>query len=336
MKENPLTFEEVLQMDLPPIIIYAAPFFFVFVAIEWIVGIRKQQKLYDPKDFAAATTIGIVNVLVNTLTKAATFAVVLFFYNLVPWSIPATWWSFILCFFVLDLCRYWAHKVSHEQRFWWASHVTHHSSEQYNFSVSFRLSWVQQMKIIFFLPVALMGFHPFIFFVCHQIAVVYQFWIHTELINKMPRWVEFFFVTPSHHRVHHATNEHYLDKNYGSTFIIWDRIFGTFEPEVEKPVYGITKPVKSYNPVYLVFHEYIDLVKDMRYIRSPKELYQLLFSGPGAEVISNRKAAALAVQGGAQDSKIISMENGLLEKDGGDSAVGQPLEAFPKKKVAKG
>lgn len=320
MKENPLTYEEVLQMDLPPIIIYVAPLFFVFVAIEWYVGIRKQQKLYDPKDFAAATIIGLVNVAINTLTKIITFAVVLFFYNLVPWSIPATWWSFILCFVLLDLCRYAAHRISHEQRFWWASHVTHHSSQQYNFSVGFRLSWVQQMKLIFFLPIPLLGFHPFVFFVCHQIAVVYQFWIHTELINKMPRWVEFFFVTPSHHRVHHATNEKYIDKNYGSTFIIWDRIFGSFEPEVEKPVYGITKPVNSYNPVYLVFHEYIDLVKDLRLARSPKQFYQILFSGPGVEVVTRKENKVMKMETPLQgnSSQPVTIARGAGSESGKD------------------
>lgn len=286
MKENPLTVEEVLAMNLPPIIIYCAPFFFIFVALEWYIGVRKQQKLYDSKDFAAATTIGLVNVLISALTKAATFAVVLFIYNMVPWSIPPAWWSFIGCFFVLDLCRYWAHKVGHEHRFWWATHVTHHSSKQYNFSVGFRLSWIQQIKIIFFLPVVLMGFHPLVFFICHQVAVVYQFWIHTELIRKMPAWFEFFFVTPSHHRVHHATNPQYIDKNYGSTFIIWDRIFGTFEPEVEKPNYGITKPVNSYNPIYLVFHEVIDICKDLRHAKSPKQFFQVLSKGPGEEVVT--------------------------------------------------
>ena len=146
MRENPLTFQDVINMKLPEIIVYVAPLFFVCVAIEWYMGIRKQQKIYDPKDFAAATTIGIGNVAVNFFTKAFTFAAVLFFYNLVPWTVPVTWWSFILCFFLLDFCRYFAHRISHEQRFWWASHVTHHSSEQYNFSVSFRLSWVQQQK----------------------------------------------------------------------------------------------------------------------------------------------------------------------------------------------
>ena len=300
MRENPLTYQEVINMELPEIIVYVAPLFFVCVAIEWYMGIRKQQKIYDPKDFAAATTIGIVNVAVNFFTKAFTFAAVLFFYNLVPWTVPVTWWSFILCFFLLDFCRYFAHRISHEQRFWWASHVTHHSSEQYNFSVSFRLSWVQQQKLIFFLPVPLLGFHPFAFFVCHQIAVVYQFWIHTELIDKMPKWVEFFFVTPSHHRVHHATNEQYLDKNYGSTFIIWDRIFGTFELEVEKPVYGITTPVNSYNPVYLIFHEYIALSKDLWWAlkneRSPKKFYQILVSGPGAQIV-NRGNKTIAKEG---------------------------------------
>ncbi len=333
MKENPLTYQEVINMELPEIIVYVAPLFFIFVAIEWYMGIRKQQKLYDPKDFAAATTIGLINVGVNLLTKVFVFSIVLFFYNLVPWSVPITWWSFILCFFVLDLCRYWAHRISHEQRFWWASHVTHHSSEQYNFSVGFRLSWVQQMKVIFFLPVPLLGFHPFVFFVCHQIAVVYQFWIHTELIDKMPRWVEYFFVTPSHHRVHHATNDQYLDKNYGSTFIIWDRIFGTFEPEVEKPVYGITTPVNSYNPVYLVFHEYIRLIKDLRWARSPKEFFQVLISGPGAEIVTPggknvTKVSPMPVKSDKPASP--AMRNLSAEKSTGGSTKAD----IPSKKIA--
>jgi sterol desaturase/sphingolipid hydroxylase (fatty acid hydroxylase superfamily) len=321
MKENPLTFEEVLQMDLPPIIIYVAPLFFVFVLIEWVIGIRRQQKLYDPKDFAAATTIGLVNVAVNTLTKAFTFGIILFFYNLVPWSIPPTWWSFIACFFILDLCRYWAHKVGHEHRFWWSTHVTHHSSQQYNFSVSFRLSWIQQIKIIFFIPVALMGFHPFVFFVCHQIAVVYQFWIHTELIKKMPRWVEFFFVTPSHHRVHHATNPQYIDKNYGSTFIIWDRIFGTFEPEIEKPIYGITTPVNSYNPVYLVFHEVIDICKDLRKVRSPKQFFQVLSSGPGVDVLGEVEKPL------AEEQKEVAVSQAKMESANPSAERQGPIEA---------
>ena len=170
--------------------------------------------------------------------------------------------------------------------------MTHHSSEQYNFTVSFRLSWIQQLKIIFFLPIALMGIHPVVFFIVHQIEVLYQFWLHTELIKKLPRPIEYIFTTPSHHRVHHATNEKYLDKNYGSTLIIWDRIFGTFKEEEETPDYGILKPVGSYNPVYLVFHEAIDIVKDLSTYRSPKAWWKILFGSPNLTL--NKKAYAEA------------------------------------------
>ncbi len=173
-----------------------------------------------------------------------------------------------------------AHRIAHENRFWWATHVTHHNSKKYNWSVSFRLSWTQHIKIIFFIPVVLAGFHPVVFFIVHQLAVLYQFWIHTEYIKKLPKPIEFFFVTPSHHRVHHATNEHYLDKNYGSTFIIWDRIFGTFMEEKEQPVYGLTKQVDSYNPITLNFHEWSDIVKDVRKSKSLKEAYAMMFTRP--------------------------------------------------------
>lgn len=275
-----ISLEDVLAMDLPNIILYAAPVMFLLVGIEWGWSIYRQQKVYDHKDFLAATSIGLVNVGISALVKVALFAVVLFCYNLVPWSIPFTWWSFIPCFIFTDFLRYWAHRVAHEQRMWWATHVTHHNSKLYNFSVSFRLSWTQHIKLVFFLPVALAGFHPVVFFICHQIAVLYQFWIHTEYINKLPRFIEYFFTTPSHHRVHHATNEQYLDKNYGSTFIIWDRMFGTFEPEMERPNYGITEELNTYNPITLVFHEWTDIVQDMRQVHNVREVFQVLFAKP--------------------------------------------------------
>lgn len=292
MNEPKLTLEQVFAMDLPPIIIYAAPVMFALVFVEYFIRIRKLRRNYDTKDAFAATAVGIGNIISSALTKVFTFGLVLLCYNLVPWSIPITWWSFAFCFVVLDFCRYWAHRVAHEQRFWWATHVTHHSSEQYNFTVAFRLSWIQQLKIIFFLPIALMGIHPVVFFIVHQIEVLYQFWLHTELIKKLPRPIEFIFTTPSHHRVHHATNVKYLDKNYGSTLIIWDRIFGTFKEEEETPDYGILKPVGSYNPVYLVFHEAIDIVKDMSTYRSPKAWYKILFGSPNLTL--NKKAYAEA------------------------------------------
>jgi sterol desaturase/sphingolipid hydroxylase (fatty acid hydroxylase superfamily) len=125
-----------------------------------------------------------------------------------------------------------------------------------------------------------MGFHPFVFLVVHQIEVLYQFWIHTEYIKKLPKPIEYVFTTPSHHRVHHSKNEKYLDKNYGSTLIIWDRMFGTFQKEEEKPIYGITKPINTYNPFMLVFHEWIALFKDMFRAKSLKHAFQLAFGSP--------------------------------------------------------
>ncbi len=272
------TLEQLLQLDFNTVIWIAAPILISLVAIEWIYSYRKKMKSYETKDFFASLSVGLGNLALNGLQKVGLYAFILFFYNLVPWGIPHTWWSYILCFFVLDFFRYWAHRIAHEQRFLWTTHVVHHSSTKYNLSVSFRLSWIQNIKIIFFLPVIMMGFHPVVFFIIHQVEVLYQFWIHTEYIKKLPKPIEYFFTTPSHHRVHHGINKQYIDKNYGSTLIIWDRIFGTFEPEVEKPNYGITTPVNSFNPVYLVFHDVIDLTKEMWKVRlSPKKMVRVFF-----------------------------------------------------------
>lgn len=275
-----LTYEKVLAMDLPPIIVYATPVMIGLVLLEWGLSLYQNRKIYDTKDTLAATAIGVGNLVISALIKVTTFGIIIYFYNLAPWRIPPTWWSYILCIIWIDFWRYVAHRVAHENRFWWATHVTHHNSEMYNWSVSFRLGWTQHIKIIFFIPVALTGFHPVVFFIAHQIEVLYQFWIHTEYIRKLPKPIEYIFVTPSHHRVHHARNGKYLDRNYGSTLVIWDRIFGTFQPEEEQPEYGITKPVNSYNPVYLNFHEWIDIYRDVRQSRSLREAYSMIFVRP--------------------------------------------------------
>ncbi|MGI9545535.1 MAG: sterol desaturase family protein [Cyclobacteriaceae bacterium] len=280
MKE-PLTYQQLLDLDLPNIIAYAGPIMIGLVIVEWAISFYQNRNFYDGKDAIAATVVGLSNVALGAVLKVGTFSLAVLCYNLVPWSIPATWWSYIVCLVWIDFWRYWAHRIAHENRFWWATHVTHHSSPKYNLSVSFRLGWTQYIKVIFFVPVMLTAFNPVVFFICHQIEVLYQFWIHTEYIRKLPRLIEFIFTTPSHHRVHHATNDAYLDKNYGSTLIIWDRIFGTFQPEEELPIYGITKEVKSpYNPIYLVFHEWMDLIKDVLKAKSIKEAYQITFGPP--------------------------------------------------------
>ncbi|MEX2593232.1 MAG: sterol desaturase family protein [Anditalea sp.] len=330
MFENYLTLEDIGAMDWPNIILWAAPVMFLLVFLEWGLSIYHNKDAYDGKDSMAAAAIGLVNVGISALVKVATFGAVLFFWNIVPWKIPPIWWSFIPCFIAIDFARYWAHRISHEQRFWWATHIAHHNSRKYNFSVSFRLGWTQHIKFIFFIPVVMLGFDPFVFFICHQIAVLYQFWIHTEYIKKLPTPIEYIFTTPSHHRVHHGSDEHYLDKNYGSTLIIWDRMFGTFMPEGERPTYGITKNISSYNPVILVFHEWIDIVKDLKKAESFKEVFQILFDKPGAEIIKNRELAKERLRNGKEanegetnpvknltsaPSPILSNETSLLNKE---------------------
>ncbi|MDF2158539.1 sterol desaturase family protein [Algoriphagus sp. CAU 1675] len=305
MNNQTLRLEDLNLENWPNLILWAAPIMFLLVFIEWGISWYQKRDAYDAKDFFAAASIGLVNVGISAMIKLATFGTALFFYNIAPFKIPATWWSFIVCFIAIDFARYWAHRIAHEQRFWWATHITHHNSSKYNLSVSFRLGWTQHIKIVFFIPVMFMGFDPFVFFICHQIAVLYQFWIHTEYITKLHPVIEYIFTTPSHHRVHHASDEHYLDKNYGSTFIIWDRMFGTFMPEAERPTYGITKPVTSYNPIYLVFHEWRDIFRDLRKAESLKEGWLILFDKPGAEIIANRIKKNTEAQEVEEDEKMM-------------------------------
>lgn len=282
MTPQKLSIEYLTQMELPNVILYAVPVMLSLVVLEWVISLRQSRESYNTKDTWAAIAIGIGNLISSAMVKVGIFFLVVVFYNISPFRIPPTWWSYILCIIALDFARYWAHRIAHEQRFWWATHVTHHNSRKYNFTVSFRLSWTQHIKIVFFLPVVMMGFDPLVFFICHQIEVLYQFWIHTEYIKKLPAPIEFIFTTPSHHRVHHATNEKYIDKNYGSTFIIWDRMFGTFQPEEEQAIYGITKNVNTYNPITLVFHEWVDIFKDLTKAKSFREGWWLVWGNPTA------------------------------------------------------
>ncbi len=281
-----LVFTEMLTQykNAPNLLLLGAPFMFFFAFLEYFYSTRKKLDLYNKKDLAASIGVGLVYLVVTAATGIFTIYTVWFFYYYItpPYIImPVTWWSFLLAMVVYDFCRYWAHRIAHEQRFWWASHITHHSSEKYNLTVSFRLCWVDQVKLIFFLPVVILGFDPIMFFIVHQINVLYQFWQHTELIKPLPAWVEYIFVTPTNHRVHHGKNEVYIDKNYGSLFIFWDRLFGTYVEPGEKPDYGVKQPINSYNPAYLVFHEYVDILRDVKHAKTWADKRKALFGRPG-------------------------------------------------------
>ena len=272
----------LLEKDIPDIIVWAVPVMLFFTALEMIITYVQEHDHYEKKETIGSVLVGIGNLVVGAALKLGLIYVCIWVYNQLPWRMELNWWTLIPCYIILDFCSYWAHRVSHGQRFWWATHVVHHSGERYNLTVSYRLSWIQHLKIIFFLPVALMGFHPIIFFVTNQLAVLFQFWVHTEYIRKMPRWVEYIFATPSNHRVHHGSQEKYIDKNFGATFIFWDRIFDTYQPEEEKVIYGITTNLtgNKANPFFINFHEVAEIAQDVRQAKGIRQKLFYIFGSP--------------------------------------------------------
>lgn len=250
-------------LEIPNLIHYAIPFFIITVIIEIILTVKIRLEEYEFKDAATSIAMGLGNVILGLISKSLVLAVFLFFYKFRLFTLPFAWWSWILVLFAEDFCYYWFHRTSHENRLFWASHVVHHSSLKYNLSTALRQTWSGSFySFIFWIPLILLGFHPVMVLVQISISLLYQYWIHTELIQKLPNWFEAVFNTPSHHRVHHATNPQYLDRNHAGIFIIWDRLFGTFEPEIEKPVYGLVKNINTYNPVKIAFNEWIQMFKD--------------------------------------------------------------------------
>ena len=250
-------------LEIPNLIHYAIPFFIITVIIEIILKVKIRPEEYEFKDASTSIAMGLGNVILGLISKSLVLAVFLFFYKFRLFTLPFAWWSWILVLFAEDFCYYWFHRTSHENRLFWASHVVHHSSLKYNLSTALRQTWSGSFySFIFWIPLILLGFHPVMVLVQISISLLYQYWIHTELIQKLPNWFEAVFNTPSHHRVHHATNPQYLDRNHAGIFIIWDRLFGTFEPEIEKPVYGLVKNINTYNPVKIAFNEWIQMFKD--------------------------------------------------------------------------
>ena len=253
--------------NFPPIIIYAIPFFVFAMLLEFFVASAKNIKSYTAKDAFSSIAMGLGNVFIGFVSKLFVFAALYFVYeNLRIFTIPISWWSFMILFFLDDFSYYWFHRTSHENRFFWASHVVHHSSKHYNLSTALRQTWTGSFySFIFWLWLPLIGFHPGMIIFQMSISLLYQFWIHTELIQKMPKWIELFFNTPSHHRVHHGSNPIYLDKNHAGILIIWDKLFGTFQPELksEKVQYGLVVNIKTYNPIFIAFNEWGALFKDL-------------------------------------------------------------------------
>ena len=255
---------------MPAIIYWAVPGFVLLLLAEYFYLRRSPastEKLapkgYETADTFASLSMGLGNMLTAGLWKVVAVGLLFAVYEQRLWSVPTNaWWAWGLMIFADDLVYYCFHRFSHRVRLGWAAHVNHHSSGYYNLSTALRQSWTGPLlKIWFYLPLAWLGFHPLMIVTAQAISLIYQFWIHTEVIERLPRPIEWLMNTPSHHRVHHGRNAMYLDKNYAGIFIIWDRMFGTFVPETQPVEYGLTTPLQSRNPVWIAFHEWIAMLR---------------------------------------------------------------------------
>jgi sterol desaturase/sphingolipid hydroxylase (fatty acid hydroxylase superfamily) len=269
------------------VLYYAIPFFVLLLVVE-AISFRHYHEDdfvgYELEDTRTSLTMGLGNVAVNVVWKLAVVTIYAALYELTPIRLPVdAWWVWIVLFLGDDLAYYWFHRVSHESRVFWASHVVHHSSEHYNLSTALRQTWVPMTYLPFWLPLLLLGFPPWMVLLAQSWSLIYQFGLHTERIGRLPRPLEAVLNTPSHHRVHHGANEQYLDRNYGGILIVWDRIFGSFIPESERVRYGLTKNIDTFNPVKVAFGEYGALVRDLRAARGWRTRLQVALRGPGWE-----------------------------------------------------
>jgi sterol desaturase/sphingolipid hydroxylase (fatty acid hydroxylase superfamily) len=274
----------------PNLIHYAIPFFVGFILLEIAISAYLKIKTYEAKDAFSSIAMGLGNVFTGLIGKALVLGAYTLVYQFHFFELSLSdWWIWVLAFFAEDLSYYLFHRTSHNVRFFWASHVVHHSSQHYNLSTALRQTWTGNFtgSFIFWLWMPLVGFPPIMIVFLQSISLLYQFWIHTEVIDKLPKPIEYIFNTPSHHRVHHSSDLKYLDRNHAGILVIWDRMFGTFTLENEKPTYGLTKNIKTYNPLRIATHEWIDIFKDV--VKFPKHFWNYLFGPPGWSHDGNRK-----------------------------------------------
>lgn len=235
------------------------PVFFLLIGIELLFGYLKNRKLYRFNDALTNINLGIGQQIVGVMVKGLLFFGYVYLYEHRVYTFENNWLSWVLLFLGVDFFYYWFHRMSHEMNFLWAAHIVHHQSEDYNLSVALRQSWFQGwFSWAFYLPLAIVGFDPIMFAAVNSFNTLYQFWIHTTTIRSLGP-LEWIINTPSHHRVHHGSNPKYIDRNHAGSLIIWDRLFGTFQQEEEEVIYGITKPLNSWNPVWANFHYWKEL-----------------------------------------------------------------------------
>jgi sterol desaturase/sphingolipid hydroxylase (fatty acid hydroxylase superfamily) len=272
---------------------YAIPAYVLLILLE-LFSYRfipdEDEQGYTARDTAASISMGLGYVVFNlgwSLLYVGAYEGVA---HLTPLHIGNSWAAAIGVFVGWDFLYYWEHRASHRVRILWAAHINHHSSQLFNLSTALRQPWTGIGTLPFGLPLVLIGFDPAAVFTAQSANLLYQFWIHTERIDKMWEPFEAVMNTPSHHRVHHGSNRRYLDRNFAGVFIVWDRLFKTFTPETERVIYGLTANIDTYNPLRVAFHEYANIGRDLRAVSSLKDRYTVLFRSPGKAYYAVRRA----------------------------------------------
>lgn len=261
---------------------FAIPAFFIFFFLEYLLAIRKKRPdIFKYESSVSNLSVGIAERLLNLFISFS-------FYNLFYWiytdyavfNIPNAWWVWVLLILVTDLVWYWYHRLGHEINLLWAAHIVHHQSEEFNFTVAARITVFQALgRNFFWCAIPFLGFHPDMVITILIVHGAYSFFTHTQVIGKLG-WLEHILITPSLHGIHHASDEKYLDKNYGDVFTFWDKLFGTFQKEEEAPKYGLTHPVKSYSFLWQHFHYYLEIIEECRRTDSFTGKLKIVFGSP--------------------------------------------------------
>ena len=272
-------------MTGPQIIVLATPVFLLLIALEFWVGLRRGRNTYRLNDALNSIGLGVMSQVSGVFGKLLRIGIYTAVFSVVAlWQLPTDeLWVWVVGLVFYDFCYYWHHRFGHTVALFWAAHVVHHQSEDYNLSTALRQTssgWIAGW--LFYLPMAVLGFPPLVFGVVALVDLLYQYWVHTQQIGKLG-WFDRWFCAPSNHRVHHAVNDKYLDKNYGGIFIVWDRLFGSYaeEDDAEPCVYGTRGPLRSWNPLWANLHNYADMARDTWRARRWADKLRVWFMHPG-------------------------------------------------------
>ncbi len=269
-------------------VVLAIPVFVAFIAIELVSlryldeAVEGGPKGYDFRDTRTNVLMGLGSVLVNGTARIFALLGYAALYVLTPLRLDAhKWYTWVFTLLVVDLIWYTYHRASHRVRLMWAAHQAHHNSQRFNLSTAVRQKWNPWFELLFWVPLPLLGIPPWLIFTAFSVNLIFQFFVHTERVDRLPGGIEYVFNTPSHHRVHHASDADYLDKNYGGILIIWDRLFGSYAEETHRPTYGLTTNIDSFNPFRLQYYEYAAMARDVRRSRSWRERLGYVVGPPG-------------------------------------------------------